>query len=451
MKTITFTKILIISILSFTSLSFSQVELIDSFKDGNFTTNPVWTGDVTYWQVVTKSDVTNGISGSYTLRLNGVGNPRGKVYLTTQKESWGTEQSWGFWIGRRNQSVDNTNRSYVWLWADQPSLTAHGVDGYRIRFGDGSDVNKIVFEKVVNSVPQVLFVSPDFVPTGLKDIGFVLWVVRFEDSNWQIFTSPLPQFSGDGAAATVVPSVYTASQFQGEFVDSTYKNFNNGYIGVMATFTNTPDAQAAAEFDQFYFSDHALSLLPVELSTFTGKYANNKIELEWETKTEVNNYGFEVERKTRDVRSETWENIGFVEGNGNSNSPKYYNFTDDQITFGKISYRLKQIDNDGTFAYSNIVEVEAGNFPGDFVLDQNYPNPFNPSTRIRFAVNNEQEVKLKVYNTIGCLVATLFNGKADANRVYEVEFNGKEFSSGIYFYRLESGSFIESNKMLLVK
>jgi Secretion system C-terminal sorting domain len=448
MKKTVFKKFLILSVLSLASIAFSQVQLIDSFKDGNFTTDPVWTGDVSNWQVVTKSDVANGISGSYTLRLNGAGNARGKAYLTTQRGSWGTEQSWGFWIGRRNQSVDNTNRSYVWLWANQANLSAHGIQGYRIRFGDASAENRIVFEKVVNSVPQELFVSEDYVPAGLKDIGFVLWIVRFEDSHWQVFTSPLPQVSSSGALATVVPDVYSASEFQGEFVDSSFKVFDNGYIGVMTTFSLTPDAQTAAEFDQFYFSDHALSLLPVELSSFTGNYVNHKVELEWETKTEVNNYGFDVEK---DNGTSTWQKIGFVEGNGNSNSPKYYNFTDDHITYGKVSYRLKQIDNDGTFAYSNVIDVEAGNLPKDLTVAQNYPNPFNPATKIQFAVKVDREVKLNVYNAIGCLVATLFNGKADANRVYEVEFNGKDLTSGIYIYRLESGSFIESHKMLLVK
>jgi Secretion system C-terminal sorting domain len=451
MKNLTIMKFLFVSFLFSTALTFSQVELIDSFRDGNFTANPVWSGDVADWTVVTLSDVSNGISGSYTLRLNGNQNSSGNSYLTTQRNSWGTEQSWGFWIGRRNKAVDDFNQSIFWLWSNGQNLRAHATDGYRIRFGDGVGNAEIIFERVDNSVSRQVFISDVAVPAGLKDIGFLVWVVRFDDSRWQIFTSPLPVVSGSGATAVQVPGIVTASLFLGEFTDATYTNFTNGYFGIMAKYSLTPDALTSAEFDQVYFAPKALSVLPVELVAFTGIHNNNCVELNWETKTEVNNYGFEVESKTKDARSETWEMIGFVEGNGNSNSPKYYSFTDDNITFGKISYRLKQIDNDGTYSYSDVVEVDAGDLSGDFTLAQNYPNPFNPATKIRFAVKTDREVKLNVYNTIGCLVATLFNGTVEANRVYEVEFNGKELSSGIYIYRLESGSIIESHKMLLVK
>ena len=189
--------------------------------------------------------------------------------------------------------------------------------------------------------------------------------------------------------------------------------------------------------------------LPVELTSFTASVINNKVVLNWQTNSEVNNSGFDVERSS--TANNNWNKIGFVEGYGTTTEQHSYSYTDKETLSGKLAYRLKQIDNDGSFKYSNVVEVDAGQFPGEFILDQNYPNPFNPTTNIKFAVKTEQQVKLKVYNVLGNLVATLFNGNAEANKFYSVEFKGNNLSSGIYIYRLEAGSFIASHKMLLLK
>ena len=105
--------------------------------------------------------------------------------------------------------------------------------------------------------------------------------------------------------------------------------------------------------------------------------------LNWETATELNNYGFEVERLVLSAERQAWDKIGFVNGNGNSNSPKDYSFVDDKVSAGKYSYRLKQIDNDGQFEYSKTINVDF-NGVKKFELSQNYPNPFNPTTTIRF-------------------------------------------------------------------
>ncbi|NWG27988.1 MAG: S8 family serine peptidase [Ignavibacteriaceae bacterium] len=195
--------------------------------------------------------------------------------------------------------------------------------------------------------------------------------------------------------------------------------------------------------------------LPVELSSFTAKVLKSGgVQLNWRTETEVSNYGFEIERSENpksEIQNPQFEKISFVEGHGNSNSPKDYSFVDNSVYGGKYSYRLKQIDTDGKFEYSKVIEVDAGSIPGGFVLEQNYPNPFNPTTTIKFALAETQSAKLIIYDVLGNEVAVLFNGTAEAGKLYESEFNGENFSSGIYFYRLETESKVENRKMLLIK
>ncbi len=194
--------------------------------------------------------------------------------------------------------------------------------------------------------------------------------------------------------------------------------------------------------------------LPVELSSFTAKAVRNGgVQLDWRTETEVNNYGFEVERQVSidQLTAGDWEKIAFLDGFGNSNSPKDYSFIDRGINYGNYAYRLKQIDNDGTFEYSDIIEVDAGNIPGGFVLEQNYPNPFNPSTVIKFALAESQQATLTVYDILGNEIAHLFNETAEAGKVYEIEFDASYLSSGVYYYRLSTPQKSLVRKMLLLR
>jgi ligand-binding sensor domain-containing protein len=195
-------------------------------------------------------------------------------------------------------------------------------------------------------------------------------------------------------------------------------------------------------------------IVPVELTSFTSSLTDNNVILTWTTVTETNNQGFQIKRrKTQDEGSEEWINICFVNGNGTTTEPQSYSFVDENLSAGKYQYRLKQIDFDGTFEYSNTIEVEI-NSPTKFSLEQNYPNPFNPNTNIQYAISSRQLVTLKVYDVLGKEIATLVNEEKPAG-IYEVEFNPesniKNPASGIYFYRLKAGDFIQSKKMILLK
>ncbi|HEY7750764.1 MAG TPA: T9SS type A sorting domain-containing protein, partial [Ignavibacteriaceae bacterium] len=185
---------------------------------------------------------------------------------------------------------------------------------------------------------------------------------------------------------------------------------------------------------------------PVELSSFTAKLVNDKVKLEWITETEVNNYGFDVERK---VNQDEWQRIGFVEGHGNSNSQKIYNFIDDRLIGGsKFNYRLKQIDTDGQFEYSDVIEIE--NIPMNFALFQNYPNPFNPSTKISFSIPIQERVTIRVFDVLGRQVEELMNDVKSPG-YYSIIFNAADLPSATYFYEIRAGSFFETKKMLLIR
>ena len=187
--------------------------------------------------------------------------------------------------------------------------------------------------------------------------------------------------------------------------------------------------------------------LPVELVSFTGYIKDGFADLQWKTATESNNRGFEIERKT----ASGWEKVGFVEGHGTTTNENLYNYRDDvrKLQPEIISYRLRQIDLNGTFEYSAEITIN-NTVPLAFGLKQNFPNPFNPSTQINFTVPVTSNVQLKVFDTNGSEVATLVN-QSKAAGTYAVEFNASNLASGIYYYTITAGSFSTTKKMILMK
>ncbi len=196
-------------------------------------------------------------------------------------------------------------------------------------------------------------------------------------------------------------------------------------------------------------------VLPVELQNFTAELQRDKVVLSWETATETNNYGFEVLKQNAADPEHEWKTLGFVEGAGNSNSPRSYKFTDNDVTTGKYYYMLRQIDLNGTIEHSKKIKVEIGN-PVRFELFQNYPNPFNPVTTIKYSIPSLGGVEtlhatsLRIYNILGKEVATLVNEK-QAPGNYSVQFDASNLPSGIYFYTLRAGNFTATKKMILLK
>jgi hypothetical protein len=233
----------------------------------------------------------------------------------------------------------------------------------------------------------------------------------------------------------------TAPENSTTYIDST--------VIVDSTYTYTVVA-----FNWFEFSDRSnyatiLVVVPVELVSFSYEInEKNDVTLSWITATETNNHGFEILRRIQN-NIDGWNKIGFVAGYGTTTETQHYSFTDNDVKSGKYQYRLKQIDFDGSFEYSNVIDVEIGS-PDKFYLSQNYPNPFNPTTSIQYAVSSPQFVSLKVYDVLGNEIAILVNEEKPAG-TYEVEFDGAGLPSEIYFYQLKADSYINTKKMIIIK
>jgi hypothetical protein len=192
--------------------------------------------------------------------------------------------------------------------------------------------------------------------------------------------------------------------------------------------------------------DYMGIVVPVELYSFTVQAQNQKIILKWTTATELNNNGFEIQRR---VTENDFATIGFVRGEGTTTNQTEYSYIDKDLTDGKYYYRLKQIDFNGTYEYSSVVEVDVRSLD-DYTLEQNYPNPFNPATTIGYVLKEKTNTKLILFSTIGEEIAVLVN-EVQEKGFHKVNFNASAFTSGVYFYRLHAGDFVETKKMILLK
>jgi hypothetical protein len=225
---------------------------------------------------------------------------------------------------------------------------------------------------------------------------------------------------------------------------------SNGDVDLAGTpiagITTDIDGETRSATSPYMGADEASIPLPVELTSFSASYANGSVNLKWSTATETNNQGFEIQRKS----NADYEVIGFVNGNGTTTQQQSYSFTDNNVSNGVYSYRLKQLDYDGTFSYSNVIEIDIS-APLQFELSQNYPNPFNPATMINYQTAAPVNVNLTVFNMLGEEVAVLINNQFTEAGQHSVRFDGSNLASGTYIYRLTAGDFVQTKKMMLTK
>ena len=235
------------------------------------------------------------------------------------------------------------------------------------------------------------------------------------------------------------------------FVTAQYPTKMQSGYALDGTTASVTDITANGTYN--YFNTFDIGVLPVELGTLTSTAQGRSVILNWSTKTEKNSDRFEVERSL--VSTSAWSTVGTVKASVLSNSTKNYSYTDNKLQSGKYQYRLKMVDNNGSFAYSVVTETEVA-LPKDFAVSQNYPNPFNPSTRIDYQVPMDSKVIMEVYNITGQKVSELVNQNQTAG-YYTVDFGATKLSSGVYIYRISAQenatgkNFSSIKKMMLLK
>jgi hypothetical protein len=305
------------------------------------------------------------------------------------------------------------------LWVNQAGGNGVGndygeclsIDSYGNSYLSGNFEGTIAFDTIhlTSSGYTNIFIAK------YNSCGNCLWAVNVGDYR---------NNDGKGIVSDAYGTVYCTGHYEG--VTSFGKFQLSGGVSFITKLSDTPT--------------------PVELSSFTGQNINNSVKLEWTAQTETNNNIFEIERKNP---NSSWIRIAEVKGAGTSISPKQYSFVDKILPIGKYYYRLNQLDYNGQSKYSNEIEVNI-NSPDKYSLEQNFPNPYNPSTTIKYQLPKDGLVRLKVLDILGREVTTLVNENKIAG-FYEVNFYASPLPSGIYFYRLEAGQFIQVKKMMLIK
>jgi hypothetical protein len=281
------------------------------------------------------------------------------------------------------------------------------------------------------------------------------------------FQLPIPQLYVRVERKTGLPIEPTNYQILASFSSIFYNNtFIDSTVTDSTIYTYRVGVGEGFPENQWYTygneaTGYVFPPIPVELISFTSEVTGSNVKLFWSTATETNNQGFEILRSAQNDNN-NWEKIGFVTGVGTTTEIHHYSYVDESLQTGKYQYRLKQIDLDGSYEYSQIIEVTV-NAPTKFSLEQNYPNPFNPTTKIKFTIptvtlrqaQSDIRVTLRVFDVLGNEIATLINEEKPAG-TYEVEFSvgqdsRPDIASGIYFYRLRAGSFVETKKMVLLR
>jgi len=333
------------------------------------------------------------------------------------------------WFGGYSATAGTPNR----IWKSTDKGLNWTVSSYTPVSGT-SGSNYVAFSDANNGVNLALDGS-----IALTTDGGATWSVTSGAPSAFRFVANVPLFNGfigvgssglitgssdGGATWTPMTSGTTNSLY---VVDATVNNaWAAGNTGTILKFAGNP--------------------VPVELKSFAATVIGKNVNLNWSTATETNNLGFEVQRKSS---SGDFAKIAFIEGHGTTIETQVYSYADKNVESGKYSYRLKQVDLNGSFKYSNTVEVDV-KVPNKFELSQNYPNPFNPTTTISYEIAKETNVSLKVYDVIGNEIATLVNETKPAGS-YQVVFDAANLSNGVYFYKIQAGDFNATKKLILMK
>lgn len=384
----------------------------------------------------------------------------------------------------RTLSGHSGNTSSLVFTPDGQYLISGGADG-SIKvwdYNNGSFIHYLQHGNLLNGGSRIqLSISPDgqyFASTG---DGYNLNIKIWRTSDWSVIhtfevgdpygSNGYTEFTPNGIYLGVRVSYISnqdhirfykveTGELVREYIDTTSTASNQNGIRAL-TFSPTANHNFAysigsANYGRLKLVSTDLNLVenqvvPVELSSFNAIVNDNDVTLNWVTSSELNNSGFWIERlQTYEITIlENWEKVGFVRGEGTTTNQKEYSFIDKDLSGGKYFYRLKQVDHNGSYEYSDVIKVDVRTL-NEYALEQNYPNPFNPVTTIEYVLKANSNAKLTLLNAIGEEVAVLVNDEQDKG-FHKVDFNASALANGVYFYRLQAGNYVQTRKMILLK
>jgi hypothetical protein len=389
-----------------------------------------WRVEACYWSIPDTGIGLLGQTGGYNSRANAISNDE-SIIAGWDGENGGPDRRAFYWnpLPHFMGGFDPTYLVGECAGMNSDGSVIVGSSIWPFVWTEATGMQHVVADSSQYWGGEARSISDNGIIVGYVDPGGFAYQSYIKKPGWTDILY-LEDFIRDSLGITALPNYYFA------FARGISADGNR--IGISAY---PPGSQFA----------HAVILtldttVPVELSSFTANVIEKSVQLNWTTITEKNNSGFEIQRK---IESSDWETLGFIAGRGTTTEPSNYSYSDQVKLSGNYEYRLKQIDYDGTFEFSDIVEIEVSPVY-EYQLAQNYPNPFNPSTLISFTIAQRSNVILSVFNILGEQVATLINETKEAGN-YQVEFNASNLPSGMYVYRIEAGNFVSTKKMMLLK
>ena len=392
------------------------------------------------WYKTNTSGTTDTIGTLYKIYFltNSIGfavSNDGKIFKTTDKgENWLVKLS----VPSLNTIFSGISSS------DDSTIWAVGTNTFPFEIYKSTDVGENWTPIVVDfmEMSDIYFVNNQkgFISSGNKLFkttdGGLNW---FQDSQISAFISRFKVISNSHYIIT--GNIYESIDTGNTWINITTE-IGTGFSNLHAPYNYFCVPIGTIGFVMNYIDT---TIVPIELSNFIGKLNDFKVHLNWQTITEKNNYGFEVQRSSDNIN---WEVIGFVPGKGTATEKHNYSFEDNNIESQLYYYRLKQTDYNGSFLYSDVIFVKIS--LNTFELFQNYPNPFNPATTIKYDLPKSGNVELVIYDILGRKVKSLVNETKEAGR-YEVKWNASNSASGVYIYQLRTESYINTKKMILLR
>ncbi|MFC2094780.1 YCF48-related protein, partial [Bacteroidota bacterium] len=372
----------------------------------------------------------------------------GQVAVSTNdlEEIFFVDANTGYTFGAADEGYKTTDGGATW------SVLTTGVTA-TLRGSYFTDANT---GWVVGSSGTVLYTTDGGTTFATQDPGstttlYSIWMVN-ANVGYLCGSSSTVRKTTDGGTSwdtltlpfsTTIYDVEFRFEDNGMFVGSSGRTFTTEDGGTTWLFENnssstlygvaieTASADTSATYtcgSLGFIMRNSLVVVPVELAGFTASVSGSDVTLNWQTATELNNMGFEIERREVDA---DWVELGYIEGRGTTTETSEYVFVDKNVIAGTYNYRIKQIDFDGSFEYYNLADAVEVGVPDQFKLSQNYPNPFNPTTKINYSVPVDGFVTISIYNILGEEVTTLINANVKAGN-YEVTFDATNFASGMY-------------------